>query len=143
MSLSDIIDLITKLPARLSELETTVRTVSAVASSTHTAILGLLGKECEPPEPEPTYVYLLPPDGAMYAKRAYVPVDGSTQVVISTTYPVSRGSWVVAVGGRNTRVTAVMVGNQVQSGITDFGGHVCKVQDPIELGMVVRVNLAG
>lgn len=136
MAFSDILDLISKLPSRFSEIEYAVRQITTLTSSTYTVVQGLLQAS-----PEPTYVYLLPPDGPMYAKRCYLETGSSTRVSIPVTFPISRGAWLVAVGGPRMRVKSVLVGNQSQAGLGDFGGHVCKLHDPVELGQHVTVEL--
>lgn len=92
-----------------------------------------------PDPPDPTFVYLLPVEGPFLAQRAFVMKKCSDYVVFEPYVELAPGAWVVVVGP--AIVHGVKVGNQMQSSMADYQGHVCKTTDPCPVGARITVEL--
>jgi hypothetical protein len=91
-------------------------------------------------EPERSFVYVLPPTGPMMVQSARVPAGGQSLWLTFEPYTVvPPETWVIVAGP--AVVKGVRVGNQCQSFMNDFQGHVCKLADSVIPGTRLMVEL--
>lgn len=87
----------------------------------------------------PTFVYVLPPSTPMMAQWARVGRSSRQTLSFMAHHPIEENAWVVVVGPAIVR--SVVLGNQFQSGMTDSQGQVCKIHEPWQPGVLLRVEL--
>ncbi|HEY3493815.1 MAG TPA: hypothetical protein VGK73_03985 [Polyangiaceae bacterium] len=140
-SFSAVLDQIRSLPDRLAHVEGAAARLVSIATD-----LKLIASSLAPllvDRPEPTYVYVLPPNGQpMMMQRAYVERRGETPVTFQMMQPLPAGSWVLSAGPAVVR--SVRVGNIMQQSVSaDMNGHICKTVDECHIGCMFTVWLAG
>lgn len=137
-------DLLSSVPVKLLALHDTLLGLNDGVSALQDIVVRmralLLAGDAKPIEP--TFVYLLPPDGGlMGATRVNVRRGETAYAVLKPQTPIPAGAWLVCTGPALIR--SVRVGNQSQDVFAgDSLGHVCQTRDALETGVHLSVVLA-
>ncbi|HWO08580.1 MAG TPA: hypothetical protein VNN80_03850 [Polyangiaceae bacterium] len=94
------------------------------------------------PPLDPTFVYVLPPDGKpMMARMLRAPKGAKMHLPFQFVDEIPAGAWIVAAGPGT--IAGVRVGNRAQESFVDFNGQVCRTRDPVQLGVILQVIVQG
>lgn len=141
MSVTDLLQLLRDVPSRLRDGSALIEDLHLISSDLRHTVARVTHLSTIEPQPEPTYVYVLPLMATMMAQRVFVPRGGSVAVAFEPYVPIPAGTWIVAVGPGI--VEGVKVGNQHQSVMADYQGHVCQLKDEAPPGYRITVGLRG
>jgi hypothetical protein len=142
MNLYELLDRAATLPLRLVKIETTIdRTLRAVQELCE-SYRSLIAQIACPPT-TPTFVYVIPPDGAPLLMTSAKILPGTRdQIRFMSSSGLPPGCWVTVAGPATIR--GVKVGNQLQTTMmADGNGHVCKTIDVCPVGCFLTVELEG
>lgn len=142
MNLSHLYQQLQKLPRLFEVADAAVETLRLSVSDLSHAALRLEGLlKPAPPPPAETFVYVLPTNSPMMAQVVRVAQGCTSRVMFEPYVEIPAGSWIVIAGSGHT--CGVKVGNQYQSSMSDFQGHVCQLKDPAQVGIRITVELQG
>lgn len=166
MTIGEILESFLRIPERATNIESGIRFVAESLSNVQT-LLSTVHKTLHREKPDPTFVYLLPPDvtqeppshpallemlsederkphpvrAPFYAQCVRLERGKTTSIPFTGYYDCPPGLWVVVVGP--AFVKGVRIGNMSQEGVADFAGHVCKTRDRWLPGVHLTVHLEG
>ena len=167
MTIGEVLESFLRLPERIQSVEKGIDFVLNNLSNVQT-LLGIVQKAVRTERPDPTFVYLLPPDieapdppstddeiigvdaappktrlirVPFYAQCMRLKPGERDTMIFPSYYDIPPGMWVVAVGPATIR--SVRVGNMSQEAVADFAGHVCKTRDRWQVGVHLIVHLEG
>ncbi len=131
------------IPAGLRRLDDVIDRLLRATNETQAIAESLVQRIADDQaEIEPTFIYVLPPDGTtMMAQRVFVRPGSSIALDFQPYVVIPPLAWVVSVGPATIR--GVRVGNQMQTSMPDFQGQICRLADAITPGIRLTVELFG
>lgn len=132
----ELYDKLWRIPAAVERFETRVSELSQAILDCRAL---MRRQEALASRVDPTFVYVLPVATPMMVQMARVERMKRMTVPFMAHHPIDAGTWVVVAGPATVR--AVMLGNMLQTAISDPQGQVCKVAEQWLPGVILRVEL--